>query len=99
MGDLGHIRYEQKLGTHTWQVARVVKVKLGDDQVVRTIMVNFRPRHVSDLCKKYVSKHPEEMEIGVQRFAVLLPIKEHGEDLVSTEDTDSVPQSSEMTLN
>ena len=41
VGDPGHIKYEQKLGNHTWRVARVAKVKLGPDGVVRTIVVKF----------------------------------------------------------
>ena len=65
VGDLGHIQYEQKLGAHTWRVARVVQVKMGEDNVVQTI-VSFRPRHITDMGKRYVSKRPETMEIGVQ---------------------------------
>ena len=38
--------------------------------------MQFRPRHVRDLGKKYRSKQPLEMEIGVQRFAVMLPVEE-----------------------
>ena len=33
----------------------------------------FRPRHVKDQGKPYKSKAPLSMEIGVQRFAVMLP--------------------------
>ena len=35
--------------------------------------MEFRPRHVKDQGKPYKSKTPLAMEIGVQRFAVMLP--------------------------
>ena len=63
----------------------MVKVKEGEDSVVCTVTVNFRPHHATDIGKRYISKPADEMEIGVQRFAV--------------QEDDSIPQSSEMTEN
>ena len=82
-----------------WRITRVVEVKTGEDGIVRTIRVSFRPRHVSDLGKKYKSKKAEEMEIGVQRFAVLLPVEEQGNLETEVESVLSDPESSEMTEN
>ena len=42
----------------------------------RTITVSFRPRHATDKGKDYVSKTPQTLQIGVQRFAVLLAREE-----------------------
>ena len=78
-------------------VARVERVKSGEDGVVRTITVCFRPRHVSDKGQTYKSKPEEEMEIGVQRFAVLLPVEEQGRLSEPVADDEPLPQASEMT--
>ena len=99
VGDIGHILYEQKLGEHTWRVARVSRVKPSADGTVRTILVSFRPRHKSDNAKKYRSKKPLELEIGVQRFSVLLPVEEQDAEHVDHEQEVLVPGASEMTLN
>ena len=97
VGDLGHLHYEEKLGAQTWRMARVVAVKTGEDNLVRTITVNFRPRHKSNFGKDYVSKPADEMEIGVQRFAVLLPVEEQEDCSASVTDIGLCPQASEMT--
>ena len=99
VGDVGHILYEQKLGEHTWRVARVSAVKPSSDGIVRTITVSFRPRHVRDKAKKYQTKRPLELEIGVQRFAVLLPLEEQStmQDDQASEQLD--PSTSETTEN
>ena len=102
MGDLGHIQYKHKVGSSTWQVTRVIAIKPSLDGVVRTITVGFRPRHMMDKAKKYCFKPQDTMEIGVQCFAVLLPIKEQGEDMEGAEDSPEASSplpSSEMTLN
>ena len=74
-----------------------------EDGLVRTINVSFRPRHVRDKGKKYRSKEPLDMDIGVQRFAVMLPIEEQesGQDNAAApvEVEPIPPQASEMTLN
>ena len=36
----------------------------------------FRPRHVKDANKKYCFNKASEIEVGVQRIAVLLPVEE-----------------------
>ena len=76
VGDIGHVRYENKYGPDAWRIASVVKTELGEDGLVRTVEVAFRPRHVSDWGKPYRSKEAVSLEIGVQRCAVLLPVEE-----------------------
>ena len=76
MGDLGHVRYESKVGHDSWRLAKVVVAKPDSDGKVRTVEVEFRPRHVRDIPKPYITKPPVRMTIGVQRFAVLLPMEE-----------------------
>ena len=101
VGDLGHVRYEAKVGQDDWRLARVVKAAEDDNGKVRTITVQFQPRHVKDIPKPYRKKVPVEMTIGVQRFAVLLPAEEQAEGNVTLCDLqkDQVPEASEMMLN
>ena len=73
-----------------WRLARIQEVKVDDDGRVRTIIVSFRPRHAADKDKDYVSKTPKTLQIGVQRFAVLLakeeqeaPIQDDGQLITS----------------
>ena len=104
VGDLGHVRYEQKLGYNVWRLARVAAADPDDDGCVRTVMVEFRPRNVKDRSK---AKEPVSMEICAQRFAVLLPIEDQEEVTTTILDHDdarqelgeSHPQSTEMSLN
>ena len=95
VGDIGHVRYENKFGPEAWRIARVAKVQNSQDGLVRTIEVAFRPRHTSDRSKPYQSKPEVHLEIGVQRFAVLLPVEEQEE----TKASGDLPDASEMTLN
>ena len=67
------------------------------DGHVRTINVQFRPRHVRDRGKKYRAKQPLDMDIGVQRFAVMLPVEEQESGVRQDDDAEpaeveSVPQ-------
>ena len=75
-GDIGHVRYERKVGDHEWRLAMVEEAVPDDDNVVRTITVAFRPRHKKDTGKPYVAKNANRMTIGVQRFAVLMTTDE-----------------------
>ena len=100
--NIGHVQYEEKLGTHSWRIAKVIKVKPGADGLVRTITVSLRPRHVSDRLHGYKYKVPVEMELGVQRFAVLLPAEEQasiGQQVCGQSEEGEVPDASEMTEN
>ena len=78
VGDIGHIKYNNDKGSPTWRMARIQEIKVDDDGRVRTITVAFRPRNVTDKGKDYASKTPKTLEIGVQRFAVLLAKEEQG---------------------
>ena len=101
-GDVGHVHYDEKLGPQSWRIARVKHVKTGKDGLVRTITVCFRPRHVSDKGKAYKSKTPNEIEIGIQRFAVLLPVEEQSSQIdaaVGISDEPGPPPASEMMEN
>ena len=76
VGDIGLIKYEKKLGPDAWRMAMVAEVLPGEDRQVRTIHVEFRTRHVKDQGKPYCSKDPLQMEIRVQRYAMMLPKSE-----------------------
>ena len=97
VGDIGLLKYEQKLGPDAWRLVRVVKAHPGSDGLVRTITVEFRPRRATDKGAGYKSKVPQSIEIGVQRFAVMLAVEEQSSGLQSGQQ--EVPASSEMTVN
>ena len=59
------LKYDKALGSDSWRLARVACALPDSDGLVRTIKVQFRPRHVRDRGKKYRAKLPLEMEIGV----------------------------------
>ena len=86
-GDIGHVRYQKSVGQHEWRLAMVEKAPEDDDGTVRTVVVAFRPRHKKDSGKPYVSKTAQRLEIGVQRFAVLMA----EEELKSLEDGEGPP--------
>ena len=101
VGDIGLIKYEKKLGPDAWRMAKIVRVVPGQDGKVRTVQVQFRPRHAKDLDKPYRSKVPLTMEIGVQRFAVMLPKVEQDarEQEVQSQSAMTGNYASEMTEN
>ena len=105
VGDIGVLRYENKLGPDSWRLARIIKADPDSDGLVRTIRVQFRPRHVRDKGKPYKVKKPLSMDIGIQRFAVMLPREEQDENAAVAEDDASEsegpvpPSASGMTLN
>ena len=75
----------------------MARVDPDDDGLVRTINVTFRPRHVRDQGKKYRVKQPLDMDIGVQRFAVMLPVEEQEsesrqDDGAEPAEVESIPQ-------
>ena len=111
VGDIGLLKYEQKLGPDSWRLARISRADSDDDGRVRTVRVEFRPRHVRDRLKPYKTKTPLFMDIGVQRFAVMLPQEEQGAQEAELSEGENgsptegikantqIPEASEMTLN
>ena len=82
VGDIGHLRYDKKLGKDAWRLAIVTQADPDPDGCVRTISVSLRPRHKADSGKPYIHKTPQDIQVGIQRFAVLLAAGE--EVLVNT---------------
>jgi transposase InsO family protein len=76
VGDIGHIKYDSKVGRPSWKLARVTEVHPGADQKVRTITVSFRPTRAGEKVLPYNPKGLTKMKIGVQRFAVLYTTEE-----------------------
>ena len=75
VGDVGHILYKHSLGKSAFRLCRVITTSPDAHGVVRTCTVAFRPRHVAERGQQYVPKEPIAMDIGVQRFSVLLPVE------------------------
>ena len=95
-GDLGHVKYTRAVGQQEWRLAMVEKASPDQDGIVRTVTVAFRPRNKRDVGKPYVTKDAQRMEIGVQRFAVLMAVEEM--DKMAQKD-EAAPLASETTLN
>ena len=102
VGDIGLLKYEKQLGPDSWRLAKITRADPDDDGLVRTIGVEFRPRNKKDVGKGYRSKLPQFMDIGVQRFAVMLPLEEQGDagglPRLGGGDVE-LPEASEMTVN
>jgi len=75
VGDVGHMLYKAALGKSAYRLCRVISTSPDTHGVVRTCTVGFRPRHRAEQGEEYQSKELTTMIIGVQRFAVLLPLE------------------------
>ena len=67
--------------------------------MVRTVTVAFRPKNQKDVGKPYMTKDPQKLVIGVQRFAVLMATEEAEKLKAGGVLDDSRPPPSEMTEN
>jgi hypothetical protein len=76
-GDVCHIKYPSKFASPTFRLCRVKSTFPDPEGVVRTCQVVMRPRRIGESGKVgYKHKSPEELEVGVQRLAVILPVEE-----------------------
>ena len=76
-GDIVHVRYDKKFSQPRYRLARIVKVLPDEHGIVRSCVVAMRPRREGETGdKKYKHKPAEELTLGVQRIAVLLPVEE-----------------------
>ena len=91
VGDFGHMQY-CKLGYNDWRLAVVTDVKVDTDGIVPTVQVVFRTCHAANAGKAYVPKPPTMMDIGAQRFAVLLAVDEQEQAPGEAESLPSVPR-------
>ena len=87
-GDVCHIRYTSRYSSPTFRLCRVKTILPDSEGIVRTCQVVMRPRRVGEPGKAaYKHKSLEELEVGVQRLAVILPVEEQEqwEDKTATE--------------
>ena len=76
-GDIALLRYTTKYTAPSYRLCRVVGVKVGEDDKVRSCDVALRPRRKGeDQRKKYQHKTLATITVGVQRIAVILPVEE-----------------------
>ena len=76
IGDVGHIIYKGAYGRDGFRLCRISDVHPDVHGVLRTCIVEFRPRHVADNNKTYMAKEPVSMKVRVHRVAILLPVEE-----------------------
>ena len=56
VGDVGHLKFPNKMGKPEWKICRVLQVHPDEKGVVRTVTVELRPRHIQDQDIKYKTK-------------------------------------------
>jgi hypothetical protein len=76
-GDFGYILYTSKFGKPTWRPCRVLRTHPDSRGIVRTVTIGMKNNAAGEAVPgRYVPKPLVEMEIGVQRLAVTLPVSE-----------------------
>ena len=76
VGDIVLVQYQKKLGKGEYRLARVTKVHPDHNNVVRTVTVGMRRRNTREPALPYIPGPLVEMELGVQRLAVISPVEE-----------------------
>ena len=70
IGDVCLARYEHKLGKADFRICKVEK------DLVRTVMVDMRPRDSREKSLPYKSKKMRTMKLAVQRLVLICPAQE-----------------------
>ena len=78
-GDIVLVLYDKSIGKGDYRLARVIDVFPDAHGVVRTVRIGFRRRNAREASLPYVQKPLDEMNLGVQRLAVICPIEEQSE--------------------
>ena len=85
VGDVVLVLYEKKIGKGTYRLGRVRKVHPDAHGVVRTVTVGLRKRDSREPLLPYTAKPLEEIDLGVQRLAVICPVEDQEEEVVQGE--------------
>ena len=75
-GDIVLVLYDRKVAKGDYRLARILEVYPDAHGVVRTVKVGMRMREQREAALPYVAKPLVELELGVQRLAVIYPIEE-----------------------
>ena len=76
VGDIVLVNYDRKLKKATYKLARVTAVHPDSHGVVRTVTVAMKKTNRREPSLPYTPRPLEEMDIGIQRLAVICPIED-----------------------
>ena len=79
-GDIVLVLYEKKIGKGIYRLGRVLRTYPDAHDIVRTVTVGVRKRDSREAILPYVAKALEEIDLGVQRIAVICPVEEQQSD-------------------
>ena len=95
VGDIVHVRYEKSFGKPAFRLARITETFPDYKGHVRTCTVALRPKRIGDSgSPTYRYKPLEELTLGVQRIAVLLPAELQGVTAQGQNDEGTLPEGS-----
>ena len=85
VGDVVLVHYPSRISKGDYRLARIVAVHPDHHGVTRTVTVAMRPRDVREKVSSeppYLApKPPVELQLGIQRIAVVLPVEEQEDGL------------------
>ena len=91
VGNVGSIVETSKYGKATWQACRVLALLPDRKGVVRLVTIKVRSRDgLRDGKAKYHARPLSEMNIGVQRLAVTLPLCDQATDSADSADPTNI---------
>ena len=83
VGDICLLNYESKI-RGKYRVCRVLKIKKSSDELVRTVTVGLRDRRKTFTDPKNIRKYfpapLAELQVGVGRLVLLVPVEEQSEE-------------------
>ena len=75
VGDIALLGWEEKLGKGHYRLCRVVEVELDPTSLVRTVVVEFRPKTDRGPSLPYKSKGLERKRVSVQHLVLICPVE------------------------
>ena len=77
IGDTPLLKFSSKFAAPSFRLCRVSGVKEDEEGVVRTCKITMRPQRKGESGRTaYKYKKPSPFKVGVQRLAIILPVKE-----------------------
>ena len=90
------VHYPKKLGKGDYKLGRILRVLKDVHGVVRTVVVGLRGKDRSAGTMPYVPKPLEEIALGIQRVAVIVPIEEQVDVWDSSGECDAAVESTQV---
>ena len=81
VGDIVLVNYDKKLKKAEYKLGRIIQVHPDGHGVVRTVTVAIRRTTRREPAATYVTRPLDEIQLGVQRMAVIYPIEDQNSDV------------------